>query len=271
MSNAVPPVVAPADLIELGRVAEAYGVKGWVKIQPYSADADVLLSVASPSSNRASSGKSSSGKSAAAGASVNVPANASVNAAANGSSVGLSADSSADSSAGSSVTSVPTWWLVRPAPPGAVAASAGKSSPARPYAIKAARPHGSHVVAQLEGIDDRDQAEALKGMAVCAPRSAFPAPDEDEYYWIDLIGCTVLGDDNGEPALLGVVGEVVDNGAHAVLKVLRQRQPAQGLDPEPLLDAKGRPIEILVPFVQAHIRAVDLGARRIDSDWPLDF
>jgi 16S rRNA processing protein RimM len=111
----------------------------------------------------------------------------------------------------------------------------------------------------------------MKGMAVCAPRSAFPAPDEDEYYWIDLIGCTVFGDDNGEPALLGVVGEVVDNSAHAVLKVLRQHQPAQGQDPQPLLDAKGRPVEILVPFVQAHIRAVDLGARRIDSDWPLDF
>lgn len=228
MSNAASPAVAPADLIELGRIASAYGVKGWVKIQPHSADADVLLSIAAASSSQSSSGAPAS-----------------------------------------------TWWLVRPAPPGAAAtskASPGKSSPAHPYAIKAARPHGSHVVAQLEGIDDRDQAEALKGMAVCAPRSAFPALEEDEYYWVDLIGCAVYGDDNGATALLGAVDDVTENGAHAILKVLRQRPPAQeGQAPEPLVDAKGRPIEVLVPFVNAHIRSVDLAGRRIDTDWPLDF
>lgn len=221
MSTAAPSAVAPADLVELGRIAAAYGVKGWVKIQPHSADADVLLAVAS----------------------------------------------------GSSATSspAPTWWLFRPAPPGNAGAAFGKSSSAHPYAIKAARPHGSHIVAQLDGIDDRDQAEALKGMAVCAPRSAFPAPDEDEYYWVDLIGCAVYGDDNGASALLGIVDEVVDNGAHAILKVQRQHLPSPGQQPEPLLDVKGRPVEVLVPFVHAHIRAVDLAGRRIDTDWPLDF
>lgn len=221
MSNAAPTAGAPADLVELGRIAGAYGVKGWVKIQPHSADADVLLAIA------------------------------------------------AGSSATSSLAS--TWWLVRPAPPGASAAASGKSLPALPYVIKAARPHGSHIVAQLEAVADRDQAEALKGMAVCAPRSAFPAPGEDEYYWVDLIGCAVHGDNNGAPALLGVVDEVVDNGAHAILKVRRQHLPPQGAQPEALLDAKGRPLEVLVPFVQAHVRAVDLAGRRIDTDWPLDF
>lgn len=216
MSNAATPSVAPSDLIELGRIVAAYGVKGWIKIQPHSADADVLLSVASASSR---------------------------------------------------ATSASVWWLIRAAPPGAP----GKPSTSQPYAVKAVRPQGSNIVAQLDGIDDRDQAEALRGMSICMPRSAFPAPDEDEYYWIDLIGCAVFGEGNGESALLGIVDEVVDNGAHAILKVLCQRAPAQGQGPVPLLDAKGRPIEVLVPFVQAHIRAVDLANRRIDSDWPLDF
>ncbi|AOB30728.1 16S rRNA processing protein RimM [Bordetella sp. H567] len=220
MSNAAPTVGAPADLVELGRITGAYGVKGWVKIQPHSADADVLLAIAS----------------------------------------------------GSSTTSSPpsTWWLIRHAPPGTTGASSRTSSP-HPYVIRAARPQGSHIVAQLDGIADRDQAEALKGMAVCAPRSAFPAPDEDEYYWVDLIGCSVHGDDNGAAALLGIVDEVVDNGAHALLKVRRQHVPAPGQQPQPLLDAKGRALEVLVPFVHAHIRAVDLASRRIDTDWPLDF
>ncbi|ARP80998.1 16S rRNA processing protein RimM [Bordetella genomosp. 8] len=239
MSNAAPPTVAPADLVELGRIAAAYGVKGWVKIQPHSADADVLLSIA---------------------------------AAAHATSAGASSRSSRSSSPEkpSSAASASTWWLMRPALPGTAAAASGKTSPAIAYVVKAARAHGSTVVAQLAGIDDRDQAEALKGMAVCAPRSAFPAPEEDEYYWVDLIGCALYGDDDGTPVLLGVVDEVLDNGAHAVLKVLRQGTGPAG-DPQPLLDARGRRVEMLVPFVQAHIRAVDLQGRRIDSDWPLDF
>jgi 16S rRNA processing protein RimM len=209
------PIEAPAGLIELGRVAAAYGVKGWIKIQPHSADADVLLSVASDSS----------------------------------------------------ASSPPVWWLMRPVTP----ASSGRAAPAQSYAVKAARAHGSHIVAQLAGIDDRDQADALRGMSVCMPREAFPAPEEDEYYWVDLIGCTVWGEENGEAVLLGVVDEVLDNGAHALLRVLRQRQAPGQAAPEPILDAKGRPVEVLVPFVQAHVQAVDLAKRRIDSDWPLDF
>src|SRR3546814_16842792 len=34
---------APADLVELGRIVSAYGVRGWVKIQPHSSDSPVLL------------------------------------------------------------------------------------------------------------------------------------------------------------------------------------------------------------------------------------
>ena len=124
-------------------------------------------------------------------------------------------------------------------------------------------------MAQLQGITDRDQAEALRGHSVQAPRGSFPAPEEDEYYWVDLIGCALYSSANGEPALIGVVGEVLDNGAHAVLKVSLQKVGADG--PEPILDAKGRPAEMLVPFVRAHIHAVDLAARRIDSDWPAEF
>lgn len=36
---------APEDLVELGRVAGAYGIRGWVRIQAYSADSDTLLKV----------------------------------------------------------------------------------------------------------------------------------------------------------------------------------------------------------------------------------
>ncbi|MGY6272375.1 ribosome maturation factor RimM [Achromobacter denitrificans] len=205
MLDAATPNAAPTDLIELGRISAAYGVKGWVKVQPHSANAEVLLSASQ-------------------------------------------------------------WWLTRPVPE--LARGVVASAPVA-YKVLQSRSQGATVVAQLAGIADRDQAEALRGCSVRAPRGAFPAPQEDEYYWVDLIGCALYSSADGEPALLGVVDEVLDNGAHAVLKVLRQTAGAQG--PEPVLDAKGRPAEMLVPFVRAHIHTVDLAARRIDSDWPADF
>jgi 16S rRNA processing protein RimM len=46
VARAVAPSRAPpADLVELGRVSGAYGVKGWVRIAPHAADGDVLGAV----------------------------------------------------------------------------------------------------------------------------------------------------------------------------------------------------------------------------------
>ena len=197
----------PGDLVELGRIVGAYGIKGWVKVQPHSAQSDVLL-------------RSS------------------------------------------------TWWLTRLAPESARGVVA--SAPAA-YKVEQARAHGATVVAQLQGVADRDQAESLRGYAVKVSRSLFPAAGEDEYYWVDLIGCAFYTNAEGEPARVGTVEDVFDNGAHAILRVLLQRAPAPGGEPEPRLDAKGRPLEMLVPFVGAHILSVDLAARRIDSNWPTEF
>ena len=203
---------APTDLVELGRITAAYGIKGWVKVQPHSAQAEVLRSAKE-------------------------------------------------------------WWLARPAPPLLSDKSGGKTAAPAPiaYPVVQARAQGAAIVAQLQGVADRDQAEAMRGSVVMAARSAFPAAAEGEYYWVDLIGCDLYTTDQGaEPQLLGPVVEVLDNGAHAILRVQRKAADASGAL-QPMLDAKGRALELLVPFVQAHIQSVDLAARRIDSDWPADY
>jgi len=206
MPDAATHPAAPGDLVELGRITGAYGVKGWVKVQPHSAQADVLRKASS-------------------------------------------------------------WWLTRLAPE--TARGVVTSAP-HEYKVMQARPQGATVVAQLAGIADREQAEALRGLAVQVPRSQFPAAAADEYYWVDLIGCAFYTNAEGGQARVGVVEEVFDNGAHAILRVVLQRAPAPGGEPEPRRDAKGRPLEMLVPFVGAHILAVDLAARRIDSNWPTE-
>ena len=203
---------APTDLVELGRITAAYGIKGWVKVQPHSAQAEVLRSAKE-------------------------------------------------------------WWLARPAPPLLSDKAGGNTAAPAPiaYPVVQARAQGATIVAQLQGVADRNQAEAMRGCVVMAARSAFPAAAEGEYYWVDLIGCDLYTTDQvAGPQLLGPVVEVLDNGAHAILRVQRKAADVGGVL-QPILDAKGRALELLVPFVQAHIQSVDLAARRIDSDWPADY
>lgn len=193
-------------MVELGRVVSAYGVQGWVKIQPFSPQADVLRNAKQ-------------------------------------------------------------WWLARPV----LSEGQGVSSSAVAVSVRRVRSQGSDLVAQIADVNDRDQAEALKGHVISVSRSLFPKAEEDEVYWIDLIGCALFGvDAQGESILIGTVSEVLDNGAHGVLKVGLQRQDASG-EWVVVTDAKGRPVDTLVPYVAAHIQAVDLVARRITSDWPADF
>lgn len=204
MSESIASGTPPADLVELGRVAGAYGVQGWIKIEPYTAQSQVLLRVQE-------------------------------------------------------------WWLRRDAPGAAAQVAASQANEVR---VVKSRTQGSTIVAQLAGIGDRDQAEVLRGNRVWVSRAAFPAAQTDEYYWVDLIGCLLYGQDDDRSLLLGRVSEVTDNGAHGVLHVVRL---ADTPEQEPLLDAKGRALETLVPFVSAHVHHVDLAARRIDTDWPADF
>jgi 16S rRNA processing protein RimM len=44
MLHGLDPAEMPADAIEVGRVADAWGIKGWFKVLPYSADPEALFS-----------------------------------------------------------------------------------------------------------------------------------------------------------------------------------------------------------------------------------
>ena len=120
----------------------------------------------------------------------------------------------------------------------------------KPCGLLNCRLHGGSVVAQLEGVDDRNAAEALDGLFIAAPREALPSTDDDEYYWADLIGLAV---ENSAGVQLGSVVNLISTGAHDVLQVQDGEH------------------ERLIPFVAAYVLDVDLAARRIRVAWEADW
>ena len=87
--------------------------------------------------------------------------------------------------------------------------------------LTAARPHKGGIVARAKEVETREQAEALRGLRLHVPRALLPEPDEDEFYLVDLVGCSVATP-QGEP--LGVVRSVQDFGAGDLLEI----QPPEG-------------------------------------------
>jgi 16S rRNA processing protein RimM len=140
-----------------------------------------------------------------------------------------------------------TRWLLRPhgAEPQAVELLSGR------YV------HGKNLyIIELEGVEDRDQVEELRGCKLMVQQSDRPQLAEDEYHVVDLIGLPVFIQESGE--LLGSVVNVLPAG-HDLLEVQ--------LHQEGRLGEKGQR-NILIPFVKAIVPVVDLEVRRIEITPP---
>jgi 16S rRNA processing protein RimM len=177
----------PADAIEVGRIADAWGIKGWFKVLPYSADPEALFS-----SKR---------------------------------------------------------WFLLPAEKGLKTFTGVLK-----LAVQEAKIHSDTVVACSREVIDRNEAEALRGARIFIARSSFPTAEEDEYYWVDLIGLDVI---NREGLLLGQVHELISTGPQTVLVIAYEQD--------------GKPQERMIPFVAAYIDDVNLATRQIRVDWQPDY
>jgi 16S rRNA processing protein RimM len=113
--------------------------------------------------------------------------------------------------------------------------------PVQVSGVRTGRP--GELLLRLEGVADRDAAEALRGGYLTAEARALPTLPEGEHYWFELVGCRVE-DTHGEP--LGTVTEIWETGAHDVLVI-------EGTD--------GR--RRLVPTADDLLKEVDSDGRRI--------
>lgn len=186
----------PDDAVEVGRILGAWGVKGWLKVQTFSADPKALFS-----SRR--------------------------------------------------------WFLKPPEGPGPRPPGAAPVPPL--LRITHSKSHGDGAVAAAQEVPDRSAADALKGARIFISRSSFPTAPDGEYYWVDLLGLAVV---NRQGEALGTVVDLLDTGAHSVLRLRRA-------DTAP--DAAGDAAERLIPFVAAYVDDVNLAERRITVDWGLDY
>jgi 16S rRNA processing protein RimM len=106
------------------------------------------------------------------------------------------------------------------------------------------------LVCRIDGVADRDAAEALKGLRLYVDRAALPAPEAEEYYHADLIGLAAELPD-GTP--FGRVVAVQNHGAGDILEIER---------PE------GRPPVVDLPFTRAAVPVVDVAGGRVVVDPP---
>ena len=107
------------------------------------------------------------------------------------------------------------------------------------------RPHADRLVARLEGIEDRDQAAALRGAVIEVDRAELPPTGAREYYQADLIGLPVR---NLAGIELGRVGYFVDSPTGPMMVVQGAR-------------------EYWIPAVPKHLSKVDLAAGLVLVDW----
>jgi 16S rRNA processing protein RimM len=82
----------------------------------------------------------------------------------------------------------------------------GPDGERRALEIQHARPHGRWVKVGFAGVTDRNASDALRGQLLYVGRDALPAPEEGEYYHVDLVGLQAR-DRSG--SVLGPVVEVL--------------------------------------------------------------
>ncbi len=109
---------------------------------------------------------------------------------------------------------------------------------------------GKAVVAQLDGINDRDEAASLMGWDIFISPNQLPKAAKDEYYWSDLIGLRV---ETNLGVQLGIVESLLETGANDVVIVKGER-------------------ERVIPFLQGQtIVNIDLAVGMMVVDWDPDF
>ncbi len=117
-----------------------------------------------------------------------------------------------------------------------------------PIQIESGKTYGNGIIVKLQGINTPEEARFLTGLAIGIPRSRLPRLKENEYYWSDLVGLTVI---NQRGETLGKVINLMETGSNDVLVVKGDKEHA-------------------IPYLPGKvITRIDLDKQEIHVDWEL--
>jgi len=118
----------------------------------------------------------------------------------------------------------------------------GKDGLLSEYSVRSVAVHGGGFILGLNDFSDINQVLCLNGSELCLKRSQLPIPDEDEYYWRDLIGLSVYTDQGIE---LGTLVDIFETGSSDIYVV------------------RGSSKEYLIPAIADVIASIDMAAKKM--------
>ena len=120
----------------------------------------------------------------------------------------------------------------------------------RLFAFESLRPlKDDMLAARVTGVSTREAAEALKDVEIFARRDQLPPPNEDEFYYDDLVGLEAVDAAGGR---IGRVVSLINHGAGDVLEIA----PVGGGE------------TLLLPFAKGVVTRIDFDDGRIVIEPP---
>jgi 16S rRNA processing protein RimM len=115
------------------------------------------------------------------------------------------------------------------------------------HEIKWVKHHTRTPLLSFNGINDRNQAQALTGAVLFIPKAELPLLEDGSFYWIDLIGIQVYTTDD---EYLGRIESIIETGSNDVYVV------------------KDKKKEVLIPALESVVVEIDLEQKRMQVDLP---
>ncbi len=119
------------------------------------------------------------------------------------------------------------------------------------YEILESSQYKKGILLSLKGVEDINLAECLKGKEILIKREDLPEPEENDYFWQDLIGLEVFDKKRGN---IGRIDNIFQTGANDVF-VVKQ-------------DKNGDKEEVLVPAIESVIIAVNIKEGTMEIELP---
>lgn len=112
------------------------------------------------------------------------------------------------------------------------------------------KPHGKNFLIHLKGINTPEEAKKYTGKEIAILREQLPNLKQDEFYWTDLEGLTVINQNNTE---LGIIDHLLETHANDVMVVIGKKRH-------------------LIPFIRNQVVInIDLDAKTMHVNWDEDF